>query len=52
MEEVGPDHDKIFTLGVYVNDKLLGQGSGPSKQVAQQAAAQAALQTYAKRENV
>lgn len=50
MEEVGPDHDKIFTLGVYVNDKLLGKGSGPSKQVAQQAAAQAALETYAKRE--
>lgn len=50
IEEVGPDHDKIFTLGVYVKDKLLGEGSGPSKQVAQQAAAQAALETYAKRE--
>jgi len=52
MEEVGPDHDKIFTLGVYVNDKLLGKGSGPSKQVAQQAAAHAALETYAKREEM
>lgn len=50
IEEVGPDHDKIFTLGVFVNDKLLGKGSGPSKQVAQQEAAQAALLTYAKRE--
>lgn len=50
MEEVGPDHDKIFTLGVFVNDALLGKGSGPSKQVAQQAAAQAALETYANRE--
>jgi ribonuclease-3 len=49
MQEVGPDHDKIFTLGVYVKDELLGKGSGPSKQVAQQAAAQAALETYAKR---
>ncbi|MEI6228762.1 MAG: ribonuclease III [Candidatus Saccharibacteria bacterium] len=49
MEEVGPDHDKIFTLGVYVNGELLGTGSGPSKQVAQQGAAQAALETYAKR---
>jgi ribonuclease III len=48
MEEVGPDHDKIFTLGVYVKDKLLGQGSGPSKQVAQQQAAQAALEHYQK----
>ncbi len=49
MTEVGPDHDKIFTLGVYVNDTLLGKGSGPSKQIAQQQAAQAALETYAKR---
>jgi ribonuclease-3 len=50
IEEVGPDHDKVFTLGVFVKDKLLGQGSGPSKQVAQQAAAQAALESYEKRQ--
>lgn len=49
IEEVGPDHDKVFTLGVYVKDTLLGKGSGPSKQVAQQQAAQAALETYAQR---
>ena len=49
IEEVGPDHDKIFTLGVYVKDNLLGKGSGPSKQVAQQQAAQAALDYYAER---
>ncbi len=49
IDEVGPDHDKIFTLGVYVGDKLMGTGSGPSKQVAQQQAAQAALEEYAKR---
>jgi ribonuclease-3 len=48
-EEVGPDHDKIFTLGVYVNNNLMGIGSGPSKQVAQQQAAQAALEKYAQR---
>ena len=51
VEELGPDHDKVFTLGVYVGDKLMGIGSGPSKQVAQQQAAQAALETYAKRAN-
>jgi len=51
IEEVGPDHDKIFTLGVYVGDKLMGTGSGPSKQVAQQQAAQAALDAYAKKTN-
>lgn len=49
LEEVGPDHDKIFTLGVFVGDKLMGKGSGPSKQVAQQKAAQAALAEYNKK---
>jgi ribonuclease-3 len=47
IEETGPDHDKTFTLGVYVGDKLMGTGTGPSKQVAQQQAAQAALDEYA-----
>jgi len=46
IEETGPDHDKIFTLGVYVGGKLKGKGTGPSKQVAQQEAAKAALETY------
>jgi len=49
LEEVGPDHDKVFTLGVFVGDTLMGKGSGHSKQIAQQQAAQAALQTYEKR---
>lgn len=48
LEEVGPDHDKIFTLGVFVAGKLKGKGTGPSKQVAQQEAAKAALELYAK----
>lgn len=43
LEEAGPDHDKVFTLGVFVGGKLLGRGSGPSKQIAQQQAAQTAL---------
>jgi ribonuclease-3 len=46
IEEEGPDHDKIFTVGVYVGDKLMGRGSGPSKQIGQQQAAQEALQKY------
>jgi ribonuclease-3 len=49
IDEVGPDHDKVFTLAVYVGSKLMGNGSGPSKQVAQQQAAQAALNAYARR---
>lgn len=46
IEEVGPDHEKEFTLGVYVGDKLMGSGTGPSKQIAQQDAARAALAVY------
>lgn len=48
LEEEGPDHDKVFTLGVYVGTKLMGKGSGHSKQIAQQQAARAALEKYAK----
>ena len=48
LDEVGPDHEKTFTLGVFVGDKLMGQGTGPSKQTAQQIAARAALDAYAK----
>lgn len=47
MNEEGPDHEKTFTLGVYVGDKLMGEGAGPSKQFAQQQAARAALEKYA-----
>ncbi len=46
LDETGPDHDKIFTVGVFVNGKLKGQGTGPSKQAGQVAAAEAALETY------
>jgi len=46
MNEDGPDHDKTFTVGVYVKDQLRGQGTGPSKQAAQQQAAEAALAFY------
>ncbi len=51
LEEIGPDHDKVFTLGVFVGDKMMGQGTGPSKQNAQQAAARAALDEYSKLQN-
>lgn len=50
LSEEGPDHDKVFTLGVYVGEVMMGRGIGPSKQAAQQAAARAALAEYAARE--
>lgn len=46
ITEEGPDHDKVFTLGVYVGGKLKGKGVGSSKQSAQQKAAEAAVATY------
>ena len=49
LSEEGPDHEKVFTLGVFVGDKMMGKGVGPSKQTAQQEAAKAALEAYEKR---
>lgn len=46
LSEEGPDHEKTFLIGVFVDGKLRGQGSGPSKQAGQQKAAEAALKTY------
>lgn len=47
MEETGPDHDKMFVVAVFVNNEVKGQGTGPSKQAAQVAAATSALKHYA-----
>ena len=46
LSEEGPDHDKTFVVGVYVDGQLKGQGTGPSKQAAQVEAAAAALASY------
>jgi len=43
LDEWGPDHSKTFKVGVYLNDELAGTGFGPSKQEAQQKAAEDAL---------
>lgn len=49
LEETGPDHDKIFTMGVYLGDKQYGTGDGASKQAAQQSAALAGLKKLEKK---
>jgi ribonuclease-3 len=46
INEEGPDHDKTFTVGVYINGQIQGTGMGPSKQSGQQQAAQSALRSY------
>ena len=43
--ESGPDHDKRFTVAVYLNGKAVGSGIGSSKKRAEQEAAHAALET-------
>lgn len=43
IDEKGPDHAKTFVSGVFVNDQMIAQGTGPSKQEAEQKAAKAAL---------
>jgi ribonuclease-3 len=48
LHEEGPDHDKVFTVGVFINNQLRGEGSGPSKQHGQQKAAEEALTHYKK----
>jgi len=43
ISESGPDHDKHFTVGVYLRNVLYGKGDGKSKQDAEQEAARNAL---------
>jgi ribonuclease III len=52
LEEVGPDHEKIFTVGVYVGDELRAKGQGHSKQIAQGKAAEKALSVYVSRQKI
>ena len=46
ISEEGPDHDKTFTIGVFIGKELRGKGVGPSKQAGQQQAAEIALDYY------
>ena len=44
LEQTGPSHKPVFKIGVYVNGRLLGIGSGHSKRTAEKRAAKKALQ--------
>ena len=46
LKEEGPDHDKKFTVGVYVGNDLKGTGTGHSKQEAQTNAAREGVKKY------
>ena len=49
--ESGPDHDKRFTVAVFLNEEKVGTGIGSSKKRAEQEAAHAALETLFPDEN-
>jgi ribonuclease-3 len=44
LKESGPDHDKQFTIGIFLGSVQVANGSGPSKQEAEQKAAEKALE--------
>lgn len=43
LSAIGPDHSKVFTVGLYLGEKLVAKGVGPSKQRAEQEAAREGL---------
>ena len=43
LEEKGPDHKKIFTVGLYIEKKLITKAKGTSKQEAEVNAAELGL---------
>lgn len=44
LDESGPDHNKYFRVGILLNDELVAEGVGTSKQEAQMYAAQNAIE--------
>lgn len=44
IEESGPDHKKQFKMGVYLDNELIAEGSGSSKQDAEKEAAEKAIE--------
>ena len=43
LSQEGPDHDRVFTVGVYLKNELVAEGKGRAKQEAEQMAAEAAI---------
>ena len=44
LSEFGPDHAKVFKVGVFIGDEMVAEGEGTSKQEAQVKAAENALE--------
>lgn len=43
LSQTGPDHDRTFVIGVFLRSSKVAEGTGRSKQEAEQAAAEAAI---------
>lgn len=43
LSQSGPDHDRIFTVGIFLGSERIAEGRGRSKQEAEQSAAEAGL---------
>lgn len=46
LEEKGPEHKRIFKVGVFFNDKKIGEGTGLSKKEAEEQAAKKAFVNF------
>jgi len=44
IRQTGPDHDRVFTVGVYLRRELVAEGEGRSKQEAEQQAVERAIE--------
>ena len=44
LTQEGPDHDRVFTVGVFLNKEKIGEGKGRAKQEAEQEAALNAIE--------
>lgn len=44
IEEIGPDHDKSFKIGVKIKNNVIGEGIGKNKKAAEQVAAKQACE--------
>ena len=45
LNQTGPDHDRVFTVGVFLGKEKIAEGKGRSKQEAEQSAAEAAIES-------
>jgi ribonuclease III len=43
LSQTGPDHDRVFTVGVFLGKEKVAEGKGRSKQEAEQSAAEAGI---------